>query len=106
MPEADHTYDDDTPEVTGGGPEGGGTEAEGQEYRPGTRWLAWKSLGPGLRGPWASTGGAPKRMLGEGPVPTSLEDGEAGPHKEAGAPCGLAVRIPAHRAARRGGQAL
>ncbi|CAK1579721.1 unnamed protein product [Parnassius mnemosyne] len=63
-------------------------------------------LGPGLGGSRAPTGEAPKRMLGERPIPASLEDGEAGPHSEAGAPCGLSVRIPACGAARRGGQAL
>ena len=40
-------------------------------------------------------------MFGEGPDPPSLEDGKTGPYQKAQAPCGLSVRIPDHRVARR-----
>ncbi|XP_026746947.1 uncharacterized protein LOC113508189 [Trichoplusia ni] len=61
--------------------------------------LALKELEPQLRGLFTA-------CLERGSVSQFVEGGEAGPAQKGGAPRGLAVRIPAHSAARRGGQTV
>lgn len=63
-------------------------------------------MGPYLRGPPRASIKALHCVSSAGPVSTYLEDQQARPAKEGGAPSGLTVRVPAHCAVGRGGERI